>query len=226
MKRIAVSLFLALSVCLSSFSQEMLTKAEAIQRSFPDSVKYVLPAFDKGRIIYSNGEFSAGKFNIDSHCQKILFLDETGSVKQLDNDSDVSKIYIGNSVFYRTGGRFITFIGEYGDVYFMAAKVLEIKDREKKGAFGMTSETTNITQYGTMYSGGQIYDLEQFSQIKYSVRFYPYLNIGGRFYPMTKKKLMKTFPEKKDAIEEYFSKNVVDLGKQEDVNALIAFIKE
>lgn len=226
MKRIIFSLCFLLSACLTGFSQEMLTKAEAIQRSFPDSVKYVLPAFDKGRIIYTNGEFSAGKFNIDANSQKILFLDETGAVKQLDSDGDVSKIYIGNSVYYKTGGHFITFFDECGDVYFMMAKVLDIKDREKKGAFGMTSETTNITQYGTMYAGGQIYDLEQFSQIKYSVRYYPYLNIGGRYYPMTKKKLMKTFPEKKEAINEYFTNNVVDLNKEKDIKALVAFIKQ
>ena len=77
MKRVLVSVLCALCT-LAAGAQSRQASFEAM---LPDSVKYVLPAFAEGSLVYKDGGFSKGSFNISALDQTLRYIDTDGSEK-------------------------------------------------------------------------------------------------------------------------------------------------
>ncbi len=90
MKRLLILLALCASI-VASFGQ---TSQQEFESGVPDSLKYVLPQFALGQVVYKDGTYSAGKFNISTIDQSIRFIDRDGSEKALVDGSNVDRVTI------------------------------------------------------------------------------------------------------------------------------------
>lgn len=199
------------------------TPQEKFEQNLPDSVKYYLPKFDQGRIVYSDGGFSGGTFNVGTLDQTIRFVSEDKSILALSNMSQVDRVTIGGVLFLRNGSSMIAIVDSKDDVLFGVTKRLEIDNFAKKGAYGTESQTTSVTTYGSIQATGTIYNLETGG--KYKVKEYPYIYRKNAAHVASKNIFLKSFPNNKEEITKYLEENKVDFSNVADVTALFVYIK-
>ena len=203
-----------------AFAQSELAR---IERELGDSVVYVVPAFQKGKVVYKNGEFATGDLNISIVDQTLRFKDGNGQILSVDDNNAVDRVTIGPMLFLHLGKEYAGVADSKGEVILCVVRKLEFKRDEKTGAYGMKSETTNIGRIGSMYDSGSIYDINL--EAGYKVRETPVLVRKGRQYAFNKKSLEKLFPDKKAVLAEYLQANSVDFDSAQDAAALFAALK-
>jgi hypothetical protein len=219
MKKILVSSLLLILPVLA-FAQNELAR---IERELGDSVVYVLPVFQKGRVIFKNGEFASGDLNISIVDQTLRFKDDSGQILSVDDNSSVDRVTIGPMLFLHLGKNYAGVVDSGEEVILCLVRKLEFKRDEKTGAFGMKSETTNITRIGSMYDNGNIYDINL--EAGYKIREIPVLVRKGRQFAFNRKSLEKLFPDKKAVLAEYLQSNNVDFESAQDAAALFSVLK-
>ena len=88
-----VAIALLMFIGTSAFSQTVsFTSPNAQSQRMLDSVKYILPEFTAGMVIFKNGEQSNGAININTIDQKIHFIDPKGEILVITNNDDVSRV--------------------------------------------------------------------------------------------------------------------------------------
>lgn len=227
MKKIllAVAISVLASISVSAQVVAGIQTKQQMQDEMPDSIKFVLPEFGTGRITYKNGSFSNGRLNICNIDQVVRFVDTDGSIKAVNNNDDIDRVRIGSKVFIKYSGAFVALTDYIEDVYLGVKKDVTLLNDTHTGAFGMKSETTNIKEYSSVTSGGVTYDLSQKVVGEYKYKEQPLLVKGSTVYAVSKKRLEKLLPSKKDAIDAYIEANHPDLEKVKDVRALFQAIK-
>ena len=219
MKRVLVSVLCALCT-LAAGAQSRQASFEAM---LPDSVKYVLPAFAEGSLVYKDGGFSKGSFNISALDQTLRYIDTDGSEKAFYDDNVVDRVTIGGVLFIRPQASYLGIVGIWDEVMLCVEKRLKFDDA-KRGAYGTVSSTSNIKSIQVVGTG----DGSQFhfdGDLRYEIKETPYLYRKGRVYVPTKKLLCKFFPDKKDRIENYLRENKVDFSVYPDVAKLMEGLK-
>jgi len=218
MKQIILSLCAFCLLTLSAGAQSAQAEFEA---SLPDSVKYVMPAFGPGNILYKDGGFSRGSFNICTVDNTLRYIDTDESEKVLADPSQVESVSISGVLFLHTQNMYLGVVGDYDDVLLCVDKRLVFDDR-KVGAYGTSSATSSIRTVGASTESGSTF---RFSNVKYEVRETPYLYKKGRVYVPSKKTLTKLFPAKKADIEAYVQENRVEFSDYHQVEALLEKLK-
>ena len=74
----------------------------------------------------------------------------------------------------------------------------------KEGAYGTTSQTTSVQNYGTYYADGVVYNLDSDKEYPYTVSELVCIYKDDVVYPLTRKNLRKLFPARKDEIDAFF----------------------
>lgn len=194
------------------------------EEQLPDSVKYYLPDFKEGRIIYKDGGFSAAKFNISTIDQTIRFIDSNGKVMGIKDNGSVDRVYIGGSVFLRHRSYYLALSLDIDEVYLCATHRLQLGD-QKKGAFGSESSTSNIKEVKKVEGyGGMIYDLN--GKQPYEVKIIPFIYRNHVAYAPTKKLLLKLFKDKTILINNYLDTHKVNFNDFGQVYDLMVAIKD
>ena len=209
-----------LALPLMSFAQ---TALEKMEKELGDSVVYVVPSFQRGKVVYKNGEFATGDLNISIVDQSLRFKDGSGQILTVDDNQSVDRVTIGPLLFLHLGKDYAGVVATQGDVILCLIRKLEFERDVKTGAYGQTSETTNIGRIGSMYEGGNIYDINL--QAGYKVRETPVLVKKNRQYPFNRKSLEKLFPDKKAALADYLAANSVNFDSAADAEALFSSLK-
>lgn len=222
---LAIVLSVLASASLSAQVVAGIQTKQQMQDEMPDSIKFVLPEFGTGRITYKDGKFSNGRLNICNIDQCVRFVDTDGSIKAVNNNDEIDRVRIGSHVFIKYGNSYVGLDDYIDDVYLGVKKDVTLLNDKHTGAFGMKSETTNIKEYSSVTSGGVTYDLSQKVVGEYKYKEQPLLVKGNTVYSVTKKRLEKLLPSKKDAIGKYIEANNPDLEKVADVRALFQAIK-
>jgi hypothetical protein len=74
----------------------------------------------------------------------------------------------------------------------------------KEGAYGTTSQTTSVQNYGTYYADGGVYNLDSDKEYPFTVSELVCVYKDDVVYPLTRKNLRKLFPARKDEIDAFF----------------------
>jgi hypothetical protein len=74
----------------------------------------------------------------------------------------------------------------------------------KEGAYGTTSQTTSVQNYGTYYADGVVYNLDSDKEYPFTVSELVCIYKDDVIYPLTRKNLRKLFPARKDEIDAFF----------------------
>lgn len=222
MKRIFLfGLFILMS--LNSFGQ--ITRLTVKKAEF-DTLHFASPAFQPGLVVFNDGARTPGALNIDCVRQMVMFIDTDGKIQELVDNDKVARIAIGKRVFYRYGADYVELVNVTEDMVGLGRlKTINIIDEEKTGAYGYVSQTTNITTFGSVYTGGQFYELKEDQEVPLIQKFIPYIYRNERFTRASKKAIEKAFPEKKAEIAEYLKANKVDFENYSQVEALFNAIK-
>lgn len=195
-------------------------KAKAImatEEAIPDSLIYALPEYKSGRIAYNSGTFSNGLLNISNIDQSICYKDENGKIFHINNNNDVKYVTVGGKIFFRYAGMYVK-VKEVSEDGLASAAQITIFSDVKTGAYGMKSETSSISSYSGFYSNGQVYDLSTAIKFPYKYKIIPFLYQGSKFYPVTKRNLLKFYPAYKEQIEEYVKGNKGDFDSYEKIS--------
>lgn len=220
MKRVFILLICVL-LPLQMFSQNRQLDFEA---TLPDSVKYYVPEFTAGRIVYTDGGFSSGKLNISTVDQSVRFIDDKGEVMSLSNLAQVDRVNIGPYLFLKNGNEFAAVVTYAEDVSLVLTRKFVFERDKKKGAFGATSETTNISSVSSAAAErGQVFEFS--SDVQYRIDTTPYLYKKARFYPVTKKNLLKCFPNQKEQVEAYLEAHPTSFQRVEELEGFFATLK-
>ena len=215
-------LFLSLcAFCLLALSAGAQSAQADFEATLPDSVKYVMPAFGPGNILYKDGGYSRGSFNICTVDNTLRYKDTDESEKVLADPSQVESVSISGVLFLHVQNMYLGVVGDYDDVLLCVEKRLVFDDR-KVGAYGTTSATSSIRTVGASTESGSTF---RFSNVKYEVRETPYLYKKGRLQVPSKKALSKLFPAKKAEIEAYLEENRVEFSDYQQVEALLEKLK-
>lgn len=218
MKQVILTLCAFCLMALSAGAQSAQAEFEA---SLPDSVKYVMPAFGPGNILYKDGGYSRGSFNICTVDNTLRYIDTDESEKVLADPSQVETVSISGVLFLHSQSMYLGVVGDYDDVLLCVNKHLVFDDR-KAGAYGTSSATSSIRTVGASTDNGSTF---RFSNVKYEVKETPYLYKKGRVYVPSKKTLTKLFPAKKADIESFLQENLVDFSDYRQVEALMEKVK-
>ena len=218
MKKVILSLC---AFCLLALSVRAQSAQADFEASLPDSVKYVMPAFGPGNILYKDGGFSRGSFNICTVDNTLRYIDTDKSEKVLADPSQVESVSISGVLFLHVQNMYLGVVGDYDDVLLCVQKRLVFDDR-KAGAYGTSSATSSIKTVGSSTDNGSTF---RFSNVKYDVKETPYLYKKGRIHVPSKKTLTKLFPAKKAEVEAYLQENRVEFSDYRQVEALLEKIK-
>lgn len=216
-------ILIVITVLAASATLSAQTPQEKFEQSLPDSVKYYLPQFEKGRIVYTDGGFSAGTFNIGTLDQTIRFVSEDKSILALTNMDEVDRVTIGAFLFIKNKSAFIAVADNCDGVLLGITKRLEIDNFSKKGAYGTESQTASVTTYGSIQATGNIFDLDTGG--KHKVKQYPYIYYKNSAHIASKSSFLKAFPSHKAEITKYLTDNRVDFSSIDDVMMLFSYVK-
>ena len=216
-------LFLFLLLCGSTLSaQNTVThqRGEDLQQYLLDSVKFVVPEFQSGVVIFNDGNYARGPINISTIEQRIYFVSPEGEYQVLTNEDQVTRVTIKNRTFVKSKYGYVEILHNNDKASLGAVRRTSFFETEKKGAYGMASQTTSVTTIGSIQANGTMYTLgvDQTTPFKYKV--IPYLYKDGKVLMSNKKSFQKCFPDKKAAIEEYLKDHPVDFESMDDVSAL------
>ncbi|MBR4883113.1 MAG: hypothetical protein IKU18_04460 [Bacteroidales bacterium] len=225
MKRF-LSLVILLFIGTAAFSQSVsFTSPNAESQKMLDSVKYILPEFTAGMVIFKNGEQSNGAINISTIDQKIHFIDPKGEILVITNNDDVSRVFAKGRTFLNSRYGYVELYETIGDIFMGEVRRVGFISEDKVGAFGSKSQTTAIqTVNSVQTSGGYMVDFEKQKNSPYTYKKIPYVCRKGLFLTVSKKSLQKCFPDKKEIIEQYIQEKDPNLGNVEEVREMFKTI--
>ncbi|MBO7269438.1 MAG: hypothetical protein J6U83_06780 [Bacteroidales bacterium] len=221
-----VSLVILLFIGTAAFSQTVsFTSPNAESQKMLDSVKYILPEFTAGMVIFKNGEQSNGAINISTIDQKIHFIDPKGEILVITNNDDVSRVFAKGRTFLNSRYGYVELYETIGDIFMGEVRRVGFISEDKVGAFGSKSQTTAIqTVNSVQTSGGYMVDFEKQKNSPYTYKKIPYVCRKGLFLTVSKKSLQKCFPDKKEIIEQYIQEKDPNLGNVEEVREMFKTI--
>jgi len=221
MKKILIVALMAFMGSYAYSQTVAFTSPNAESQKMLDSVKYILPEFSAGMVIFENGEQSNGAVNINTIDQKVHFIDPNGKILVLSNNEQVSRVFIKGRSFINSRYGYIEVYETAGDTFMGELRKVGFISESKTGAFGSKSQTTAIqTVNSVQTTGGYMVDFEKQKNSPYTYKKIPYLCRKGMFQTVTKKTLQKCFPDKKEAIDKYIEENDINLNHVDDVRKL------
>lgn len=220
---------LTLSIMLimgtAAFSQAIsFTSPNEESQKMLDSVKYVLPEFNAGIVIFNDGQQSNGALNINTIDQKVHFIDPNGQILVLSNNNDVARVFIKGRTFMNSRYGYVEIYETAGDIFMGEVRKVGFITEDKVGAFGSKSQTTAIQAVNSVQATGYMVDFEQQKNSPYTYRKTPYLCRKGQFLTVTKKSVQKCFPDKKEAIEQYVAEQNPNFNNVAEVREMFKAI--
>lgn len=214
--------FVTSAVLLTGQAQ---TSQMKFEKTVPDSVLYMMPNFQDGRVTFNNGDFSTGRFNICTLDQTLRYLDANGDAMVLADGASVELVNIGGTLFYHFKDLYIKSVDMAGEIILGVNRKMIINDA-KRGAYGSESQTTNITQVNRVddAANGIVYSFS--GDVKYKMQERPYLVLKNKVYEASKGSLNKCFPDKKDFIKTYLKEHKVHWNNVEEIKALFDLLKK
>ena len=176
----------------------------AAAQSIPDSVYYLQPAFGQGMVYFFGQSPAQGKLNICALDNTLRFIDNNGVELEASNPKDIMRVVIDGVSYLHSDGVFYRMYPvtlEYG---IALERTVTILRDVKTGAFGTTSQTSSIREYGTFYADGVAYNIGEDKVSPYTVSETLFLYRGSSVYPFNKRQLKRLFPERKSDIDAWF----------------------
>jgi hypothetical protein len=215
MKRIVLILFLTI-YNVHAFSQQ-----RGVELSH-----YLFPGFVQGTVLMQSGQQYKAMLNYNTLSEEMIF-DSKGRKLAIGNEErdKIDTVYILNRKFFVMDNRFVELVYSAGYGLY-AEHRCDVKYPGKPAAYGGTSETSSISTYSGIYSGGTFYELklpDGFTIRPYTVYWLKINEENKKFVSL--KQLIRLFGDRKDEIREYLGSHKVDYNDRESVVSLIRYLE-
>lgn len=187
-----------------------------------DSLKYILPEFKQGTVIFTDNSMRGGLLNISPIDQCVYCIDG-GDTLYVATNPDIISVSVDRRSFFKWKESFVELVISEGGVGVGIVRTTSRVSNVKVGAYGMSSSTSSIQSYSVDASTGTLRNLIIDDPRNYSYKVTPILFKAGKFFPVTKKSFEKLFPDKKEFIESVWAERGISTT---DVSGVIDFYKE
>lgn len=212
MKRINLSIcFILVCVCAGAQGHRQL-----------DSLKYMLPEFSQGTVIFADKHVSRGILNISPLDQSVYCLSGKDTL-YVDGNPDILRVSAAGRSFVKWKESFVEVVVTQGTTGIGISRSTVKIDNVKAGAFGGTTATSSTKTYSVDSSSGTFHDLILEDPRNYVYKKTPYLYNDGKFLPVSRKSFEKLFPGQKDFIESVWAGRNITVT---DINSVMAFYNE
>lgn len=187
---------------------------------------YIFPEFMHGTVLMKSGQEYKALLNYNSVTEEMVF-DDNGKKLAIgkEDKARVDTVYIMNRKFFALNDIFVELI--YRSEFELYAQYnCSVKYPGKPAPYGGTSETTSVSTYSGIYSGGTLYELKLPDD--YTIKPYTiyWLKRAGKLKIFVNiKQLTKIFDDKKDLIKEYVTTHNVEYDDQESLIHLIRYLE-
>lgn len=215
MKRIVVVLLFTL-ILFSSFCQ-----SQGVELSH-----YVFPDFTNGSVLMKSGQQHQALLNYNALSEEMIFVDKgTKLAISKEEKEKIDTVYIKGRKFFVLDGRFLELIYRSGYELY-AEHRCDVKYPGKPAGYGGTSETSSISTYSGVYSGGILYELRLPDDFSIKPYLIYWLMKDGKINKIVNlKQLNKVFGDRKDQIKEYVGSNKTDYNDIESMVGLIRYLE-
>lgn len=187
---------------------------------------YIFPEFTKGTVLMKSGQQHQALLNYNTLSEEMIFEDKGRKLAISKEEKEkVDTIYIEGRKFFVLNGRFVELI--YRSMYELYAEHrCDVKYPGKPAGYGGTSETSSVSTYSGVYSGGILYELKLPDDYKIKPYIIYWLKKDGEISKFVNlKQLNNTFSDRKDRIKEYLSSNKTDYNDMESMIRLIRYLE-
>ena len=191
-------------------------------QGIPAEVYYLMPQFGDGTVYLRGQRPAQGKMNICALDNTLRFIGPDGKELTASQDGDILKVRIDTVLFLRDMGIYYRVWPLNADLGVAVQRVVRQQRDAKTGAYGTTSQTTSVQNYGTLYSDGAVYQINDDQEFPYTVEELICIYEGETVYPLTRKNLRKLFPARKDDIDAWFKSKAPLPETAEDALAFLA----
>lgn len=195
---------------------------ENASKGVPDDVYYLMPSFGQGMVYLRRQGPAQGKLNICAVDNTLRFIDDKGQEMAAAANDDIVKVTIDTVTFIRYQNAFVRLHPVTDGAGVAVKREVRIIRDAKQSAYGGTSQTSSIKEYGTLYSDGVAFELNTNRQYPYRLSEEFFIYNGDSILPPTKNSLKKLFPEKKDEVEDWFKAHHTFPENLEEARALLA----
>lgn len=200
MRRILLSALLLLCAHIGAGAQDGVRTIQGI----PADVYYMMPDFGQGMVFFYGQAPAQGKLNICALDHTLRFLDNNGKELEATNEENIVKVQIDTVTFLRNQGIYFRLCPVTLDMGVALRRDVTLLKDVKQGAFGTTSQTSSIKEYGTIIADGVSYDIEKTKEYPYRISETLFLYKGNTVVAFNKRNLRKLFPARKDEIDAWF----------------------
>ena len=215
-------------VSVTAQSGEVIIKSDGdLSRSVIDSLKYVLPQFERGTIYFEDGQKSEGIFNINTIVPSMSFIQNNKDTLILRSEIEkiVSAVFFGERVWRKIGG-YMEIVDSYSGVELGVERRLVFEPPKKEVGYGVISESAAVDNYKYYESSGLGFNLSsRYVNVPYRYSISTFILQDGKRTVPNKKLMKKIFPGKDKAIDSYIKSNDINFRKAEDIKKLFAYCK-
>jgi len=187
---------------------------------------YIFPEFTQGTVLMKSGQEYKALLNYNSFTEEMIFDRNGKKLAMAKEDKErVDTVYILNRKFFVLDDRFVELLHRSGFGLY-AEHRCNVKYPGKPAAYGGTSETTSVSTYSGIYSGGIMYELKLPDD--YTIKPYTiyWLKRDGELRKFVNmKQLTKIYDDKKELIREYLRTHPVEYEDQESLVQMIRFLE-
>lgn len=213
MRRVIITIVLLFSCFL----------AGAQGRSQLDSLRYILPEFCQGTVIFGDKSVSRGVLNISPLDQTVYCISAGGDTLSVAGSSDIISVNASGRSFVRWQESFVEIAVVDGNTGVGIIRTTSKVNNAKPGAYGMASGASSTRTYSVNPSTGTFRDSIMDDPRNYVYRQFPCLCKDGRCLPVSRKSFERLFPELKAYIESVWSDRNIDIT---DTGSVIGFYRE
>lgn len=211
-KNIQVIAFLLVSLCASAQGHKQL-----------DSLRYILPEFCRGTVVFDGKQVRSGLLNISPIDQSVYCISNEKDTLYTGCYPDIVSVSVAGRYFMGWRSSFVEILASGSGTGVGVVRSTMKVNNVKPGAYGMSSSTSSVKSYSVDATSGSLHSTIIEDPRNYVYIKTAYLLNNGKFLPATKKSFEKMFPAHKEFIESVWSERDI---KATDIDGVIAFYNE
>jgi hypothetical protein len=187
---------------------------------------YLFPEFTQGVVLMKSGIRNKALLDYNSLTEEMIF-ENNGKKLAIGKEELelIDTVYIKDRKFFTLNNKFFELVYHSKcDLY--AEHKCSILLPGQPTAYGGTSQTTSITSFSSINSGGRLYELELPKDYEIKPYTYYWLKKNGELNKfINMKQLMKLYNDKKDLFKAYVKKHDVKYDNQDSIVQFIKYLE-
>ena len=192
----------------------------------PFEQRYQFDKFRDGSVLFRSGKISKAQMNYSLVHGEVLFLDVRNDTLLFDNNEYISKIFIGDALYYYTKGNgHVHAINDYNGVKLGKKQFLVRMGNEKYASYEQYSATSAISSYSSFVNqNGNFQGLESNVKVVLKRRSIFFLiDQNERVIFATRPNLLKIYSKNRRRLNEYLKKHATSFENEEDLKNALEF---